>query len=167
MSDHVKQPRDLFGTRRRLRERLPPLLEQEERIRFVWPAFRHNPTRFNPLWVVVSVGLIALWNQGAHVATIVLAPVAAVALGVQQQRRVGTISIVGTDRALLVVETTGLDGSRPIKVLARLSKDTTVGPLTRASTQVNLGGLEVWFSIAFAPEVSTWDAEAQAPDPPD
>jgi hypothetical protein len=167
MSDQAKQPRDVFGTRRRLRERLPPLLEQEERIRFVWPAFRHNPTRFNPLWVVVSLGLIALWNQGAHVATIVLAPVAAVALGVQQQRRVGTISIVGTDRALLVVETTGLDGSRPIKVLARLSKDTTVGPLTRALTQVNLGGRDVWFPIAFAPEVSTWDAEAHASDPPD
>jgi hypothetical protein len=117
--------------------------------------------------VVVSLGLVALWNQGAHVATIVLIPVAGVALGVQQQRRVGTISIVGTDRALLVVETTGLDGSKPVKVLARLSKDTTVGPLTRTLTQVSLGGLEVWFPIAFAPEVSTWDAEAQASDPPD
>jgi hypothetical protein len=166
MSNHVKQPRDLFGTRRRLRERLPALLDQEERIRFVWPAFRRNPTLFNPLWVVVSLGLIALWSQGAHVATIVLAPVAAVALGVQQQRRVGTISIVGTDRALLVVETMGLDGSKPVKVLARLPKDTAVGPLTRATTQVSLGGLEVWFPIAFAAEVSAWDAETRASDPP-
>jgi hypothetical protein len=117
--------------------------------------------------VVVSLGLIALWNQGAHVATIVLAPVAAVALGVQQQRRVGTISIVGTDRALLVVETTGFVGSKPVKVLARLSKDTTVGPLTRNSTKLNLSGHQVWFPIAYAPEVSEWDAEAQASDPPD
>lgn len=165
MTDPSKPRPDPFGSRRRLRERLPAFLEPDEPIRSFLTAFRKDPRKFNPLWVGVSVVWIGLWNTGQHALAIVATPFILVPLGWLAQRDAPHTAIVATDRALVLVETTGLDGARPQRVLARLPRTTKIGPLSRSITKVDLGGIDLWVPKGHAAEVELIDAEAEDPLP--